>query len=78
MDMLLKLTEDHGTTLVLITHDEALASYTDRNLVMQDGSLEALDVSVNLLEGTIPTHLCSLNGSLAFDCSDDLCGCNCP
>lgn len=44
MDLLFELQEQHGTTLVLITHDPALAARTDRMLTMQDGNLhEAAD-----------------------------------
>lgn len=44
MDLLFELQAQHGTTLVLITHDSALAARTGRRLVMQDGYLhEAAD-----------------------------------
>lgn len=44
MDLLFSLQEEHGTTLILITHDPALAARTTRRLVMQDGKLhEAAD-----------------------------------
>lgn len=39
MDLLFGLQEQHGTTLVLITHDPALAARASRQLVMQDGKL---------------------------------------
>lgn len=39
MDLLFNLQEEHGTTLVLITHDPALAARASRRLVMQDGHL---------------------------------------
>lgn len=37
--LLFKLNRDVGTTLVLVTHDTALAKQCDRQLVMQGGSL---------------------------------------
>lgn len=44
MDLLFTLQREHGTTLLLITHDPKLAARTDRQLVMQDGYLrEAVD-----------------------------------
>lgn len=44
MDLLFQLQAEHGTTLVLITHDKQLAARTDRQLLMQDGHLhEATD-----------------------------------
>jgi len=39
MDLLFDLQEEHGTTLVLITHDEALASRCHRSIHMVDGQL---------------------------------------
>ena len=40
MDLLFDLQEEHGTTLVLITHDEALASRCHRSIHMVDGQLK--------------------------------------
>lgn len=39
IDLLFKLQQEHGTTLILITHDASLASRTGRRLTMQDGRL---------------------------------------
>jgi ABC-type lipoprotein export system ATPase subunit len=36
-------TQAHGTTLVLVTHDEHLASHMDRRLLVVDGRLERID-----------------------------------
>lgn len=40
MDLLFGLKEEHGTTLLLITHDKELAAKTSRQLVMTDGRLK--------------------------------------
>ncbi len=40
MDLLFDLQKEHGTTLVLVTHDEALASRCDRSVHMIDGQLQ--------------------------------------
>jgi putative ABC transport system ATP-binding protein len=37
LDMLLELRRDHGTTLVLVTHDPALAELADRVIRLADG-----------------------------------------
>ncbi len=37
LDLLLSLNKTEGTTLVLVTHDEALAAYADRRIVLRDG-----------------------------------------
>ncbi len=40
IDLLFELNRDHGTTLVLVTHDMSLASKCDRVITMQAGKLE--------------------------------------
>ena len=42
MDLLFDLQREHGTTLVLVTHDETLASRCDRSIQMIDGQLQEL------------------------------------
>ena len=37
LDLLLHLNREEGTTLVLVTHDPALASYASRRIVLRDG-----------------------------------------
>lgn len=39
MDLLLGLASESGTTLVVVTHDERLATRGDRKLVIRDGSI---------------------------------------
>lgn len=41
IDILFRLRADHGTTLVLVTHDDAVAGRCDRRLSMTDGALAA-------------------------------------
>ena len=40
LEMLQKLRSDHGTTLVLVTHDPAVAAMADRVIRLKDGSVE--------------------------------------
>ena len=37
LDLLLRLNQTEGTTLVLVTHDPALAAHADRRIVLRDG-----------------------------------------
>lgn len=39
MDILLDLVNEHGVTLVVVTHDQNLAQVGDRTLVIKDGSI---------------------------------------
>jgi putative ABC transport system ATP-binding protein len=41
IDLLLSMHRDYGTTLVLVTHDAALASLMQRVVSMRDGRLES-------------------------------------
>src|SRR5690606_28596291 len=40
-DMMLRLNAEHGTALLVVTHDHALAERLDRVLVLEDGLLKA-------------------------------------
>ena len=40
VDLLFRLNREHGTTLVLVTHDLELASRCDRILFMETGRIE--------------------------------------
>jgi len=40
MDTLLRLNQTHGVTVVIVTHDEKIASRTQRVITMKDGLLE--------------------------------------
>ena len=39
LQLLLKLNRDHGATLVLVTHDEALTAHADRRILLKDGQI---------------------------------------
>ena len=44
LELLLHLNREERTTLVLVTHDPALASYADRRIVLRDGLLVSDDL----------------------------------
>lgn len=44
MDLLLSLHRDYGTTLVLVTHDRAVASLMHRVIALRDGHIESDDL----------------------------------
>ena len=39
LELLIHLNKEEGTTLVLVTHDEALASHAERRILLQDGRI---------------------------------------
>jgi putative ABC transport system ATP-binding protein len=41
IDLLLGLNRDHGSTLILVTHDQALASCAERVIALRDGRIES-------------------------------------
>ncbi|HVN54619.1 MAG TPA: ABC transporter ATP-binding protein [Anaerolineaceae bacterium] len=42
MELLLKLNQERGTTLIIVTHDPAIAAHTQRVIHLSDGRLEYL------------------------------------
>jgi putative ABC transport system ATP-binding protein len=40
LELLIRLNREEGTTLVLVTHDELLASHAERRIVLRDGKIE--------------------------------------
>jgi putative ABC transport system ATP-binding protein len=43
LDLLLGMRAEHGTTLVLVTHDQQLAARADRHIVLEDGRIVSDD-----------------------------------
>jgi putative ABC transport system ATP-binding protein len=43
LDLLLSMRAEHGTTLILVTHDQQLAARADRHIVLEDGRIVADD-----------------------------------
>src|SRR5688572_4228170 len=39
LELLLRLNREQGTTLVMVTHDQALASHADRHILLNDGKI---------------------------------------
>jgi len=42
MDLLTAATREHGTTVVLVTHDARVAAYADREVIVRDGTVGTL------------------------------------
>jgi putative ABC transport system ATP-binding protein len=39
LELLIRLNQEEGTTLVLVTHDQLLASHAERRIVLRDGKI---------------------------------------
>jgi len=39
LELLIRLNEEEGATLLLVTHDELLASHAQRRIVLRDGQI---------------------------------------
>src|SRR5438093_7427547 len=39
LELLIRLNEEEGTTLILVTHDEMLASHAERRILLRDGQI---------------------------------------
>ncbi len=55
IDLLLGLHHDHGSTLVLVTHDSSLASYAERKISLKDGKIvsDQLTPSTDLVKRSV-------------------------
>jgi len=42
MDLLTAAAREHGTTVILVTHDARVAAYADREVVVRDGKVRTL------------------------------------
>ena len=42
MDLLTDAAREHGTTVILVTHDARVAAYADREVVVRDGTVSTL------------------------------------
>jgi putative ABC transport system ATP-binding protein len=47
VELMFKLQRERGSTLILVTHDEALAKRCDRIVKLRDGHIEAIEDSVH-------------------------------
>jgi putative ABC transport system ATP-binding protein len=39
LELLIRLNKEEGATLVLVTHDEMLASHAERRIILRDGKI---------------------------------------
>src|SRR5438067_4796127 len=54
LDLLIRLNKEEGTTLILVTHDERLASHAERCILLKDGRIVEDSEAGMVLTGTTP------------------------
>ncbi|HSU59991.1 MAG TPA: ABC transporter ATP-binding protein [Bryobacteraceae bacterium] len=52
LDLLVQLNREQGTTLILVTHDRALAEYADRIITLRDGRVLSDEMAVRPVEAS--------------------------
>ncbi|HYO09841.1 MAG TPA: ABC transporter ATP-binding protein [Tepidisphaeraceae bacterium] len=65
LDMMLQLRRDHGTTLVLVTHDPGLAHLSDRVIRLRDGRVVDEADAAGAAPGSAPADLTTNNAGVA-------------
>ena len=48
LELLIRLNKEEGATLVLVTHDELLASHAERRIMLRDGQIVEDDAATNI------------------------------
>ncbi|HET9086728.1 MAG TPA: ABC transporter ATP-binding protein [Acidobacteriaceae bacterium] len=56
MELLLKLNRREGTTLVLVTHDPALAAHAERKILLRDGHIDADETMSTTQSAVLGAH----------------------
>ena len=47
MELFIKTAKDHGTTVIMVTHEPTIAAYADREIIVRDGQISGVDAAVN-------------------------------
>lgn len=47
MELFIKTAKDHGTTVIMVTHEPTIAAYADREIIVRDGQISGADTAVN-------------------------------
>ena len=47
MELFIKTAKEHGTTVIMVTHEPTIAAYADREIIVRDGQISGVDTAVN-------------------------------
>ena len=47
MELFIKTAKEHGTTVIMVTHEPTIAAYADREIIVRDGQISGVDIAVN-------------------------------
>ena len=47
MALLIKTAKEHGTTVIMVTHEPTIAAYADREIIVRDGQISGAEAAVN-------------------------------
>ncbi len=61
MELFIKTAKEHGTTVIMVTHEPTIAAYADREIIVRDGQISGADAAVNTAQNTQP----NLNKAIA-------------
>ena len=54
MELFIKTAKEHGTTVIMVTHEPTIAAYADREIIVRDGQISGADAVVNTAQNTQP------------------------
>lgn len=54
MELFIKTAKEHGTTVIMVTHEPTIAAYADREIIVRDGQISGADAAVNMAQNTQP------------------------
>ena len=47
MELFIKTAKEHGTTVIMVTHEPTIAAYADREIIVRDGQISGAETAVN-------------------------------
>ena len=47
MELFIKTVKEHGTTVIMVTHEPTIAAYADREIIVRDGQISGAAAAVN-------------------------------